>query len=96
MPRKAAKKTPVKTVTFELKAPDAKEVYLAGDFNQWDPGKTPLKANKKNGSWKGSLKLEPGRYHYKFVVDGHWWTDPANTNNEWNQYGTQNSILDVN
>jgi len=47
----------------------------------------------KDGSWKKSLKLNPGRYEYRFVVDGHWWTDPENPDRQENPYGQDNSVL---
>ena len=95
MPRKANAKPALKTINFTLSAPQAKQVYVAGDFNEWSPEKAPLKLDKKSGEWKGSLKLQPGKYQYKFVVDGNWWIDPACSKNEWNQHGTQNSIIEI-
>ena len=31
-----------------------------------------------NNSWKGTFPLDPGKYQYKFVVDGEWKLDPCN------------------
>jgi len=33
-------------VTFSLTSPDAKEVILMGDFNQWNPKVHPMKKTK--------------------------------------------------
>ena len=55
-------------------APDAHEVFLAGDFNGWDPRATPMKHIAEN--WKAVLKLVPGFYSYNFVIDGKWVCDP--------------------
>ena len=43
--------------------------------------------------WQIMLKLPAGIYEYKFIVDGHWMTDPANPNKVPNNYKTWNSIL---
>ena len=83
-----------KKVTFELMAPEAKNVLLAGDFNSWDTSSITLKKSKK-GLWKTSTTLTPGRYEYKFVVDGEWWTDPGNPDTVQNTYGGVNSVKSV-
>ena len=95
MPRKTSVKPALKTVKFSLSAPHAKSVYLVGDFNDWVPTETPLKLEKKSGTWKSSLKLKPGKYQYKFVVDGSWLNDPANGSTITNSFGSQNSIVEV-
>lgn len=56
---------------FTCQAPDAKSVYLAGTFNDWSESGTPLKKNR-NGNWSTILSLPPGRYEYKFLIDGRW------------------------
>ena len=56
---------------------DAREVYLAGDFNGWNGGE--LLMNRDARGWSLSYVLAPGNYGYKFVVDGQWITDPQNT-----------------
>ncbi len=79
-------------VVFEYVDPAAKTVALAGDFNQWDAGNRPL-ARLPGGRWTVSIKLEPGTYHYRFVVDGDRWVeDPLNNERAPNDYGTFNSI----
>lgn len=80
--------------SFELAAPYASEVLLIGDFNAWNAGGIPLK-KCKNGSWKLELELTPGKYEYKFIVDGEWQNDPANTNTVINSFGTTNSVKEI-
>ncbi|RVU02947.1 hypothetical protein EOD41_03145 [Mucilaginibacter limnophilus] len=66
------------TVAFKLKGyQNAKKVCVAGNFNNWKPDNLYLK--KLNNEWLMSLVLKPGNYQYKFIVDGNWMTDPANT-----------------
>lgn len=62
--------------TFATRAPDAKNVRLAGSFNGWDPEATPMRRNE-HGVWMVTLQLEPGRYEYKYVVDGTWRCEEA-------------------
>jgi len=67
------------TIQFKLKGyADAKKVSVAGDFNNWEPGKLSLK--KTNSGWTLSLILGAGNYGYKFIVDEKWITDPQNQN----------------
>jgi 1,4-alpha-glucan branching enzyme len=88
------------SVTFQYSAPSAKAVYLAGQFNGWlenDNGKIKEKPEwllKKddNGNWKITIQLAPGNYPYKFVVDGEWKVDPANSNTIDDGFGGQNSV----
>ena len=83
-----------KKINFELLVPEAHRVTLVGDFNTWDPNSIPM-AREKSGNWKAELKLKPGRYEYKFVVDGEWWTDPANREIAQNLFGSLNSVKEV-
>ena len=88
-----AKKEAAKSVTFSIHAEKGKEVYLAGEFNDWNPkGK---KMSFKNGVYSTSLKLAAGMYQYKFVIDGTWCADPENINAVPNDQGTFNSVIAV-
>jgi len=58
-------------IKFSFNFPEAKEVFLAGDFNGWDIQSIPLK-KKGKGAWEAKLNLFPGRYEYKLMVDGAW------------------------
>lgn len=86
--------TPLPATEFRLFAPEAKEVSLVGDFCDWQGDECPMR-RAKDGSWKKRLQLHPGRYEYRFVVDGHWWTDPENPARQQNPYGQDNSVLIV-
>lgn len=80
--------------TFTLIVPNAGKVAVTGSFNSWDKSGTPLKKDK-GGKWTGGLNLKPGRYEYKFIVDGQWWTDPANKNKVRNSFGSENSVIEI-
>ena len=83
--------TNAQKVQFELFAPDAEKVCLAGSFNHWDPLKSPLKKNQK-GLWKKSLSLPPGRHEYRFLVDDRWENDPSCPASVDNGFGGQNNV----
>lgn len=78
--------------TFRLPGfANANAVYLAGDFNRWDPKAFAMK--RDGDAWTFSVHLSPGKHLYKFVVDDKWIVDPANKQWEQNEYGTGNSVL---
>jgi 1,4-alpha-glucan branching enzyme len=81
-------------VVFAAKFENAGEVLVAGDFNNWNPV-SPMKANARPGLWTMKLPLRPGRYRYRFVVDGKWMTDPHNQYVEANQFGELNNVIEV-
>ena len=63
--------------TFRLEGyPDARAIYLAGDFNDWTPNS--LRMKRSGNAWVISVYLPVGKHLYKFVVDGNWIKDPAN------------------
>jgi 1,4-alpha-glucan branching enzyme len=70
----SVKKT-AKPVNFVCVAPEAKQVTLVGDFNDWDPAAQPLK-RQPDGSWTGQITLGHGHHHYQFLVDGKAVLDP--------------------
>jgi chromosome partitioning protein len=80
---------------FTLKADGAKEVHLVGDFNNWSLSNDSLLWQNEKGFWQKRLFLEPGRYRYKFVVDGRWTIDPHNEQIESNPYGGTDSVLEI-
>jgi chromosome partitioning protein len=82
-------------VVLSVKAPDAKEVYLAGEFNNWKLDENS-RMEKNNGCWTKRLNLNSGKYRYRFVIDGNWSEDPENSLTQLNTYGTLDSLLEVN
>ncbi|MGO8926029.1 MAG: hypothetical protein ACLQU3_03910 [Limisphaerales bacterium] len=81
-------------VSFVFLDLGAKQVSLSGDFNGWSPSATPMRRDS-SGHWETTADLAPGRYQYKFVVDGEWVPDPHAHENVWNQHGTLNSVIEV-
>ena len=82
-------------VRFAARFEGASKVLIAGDFNNWSPVSTPMASNDAPGMWITKLPLNPGRYRYRFVVDGRWLTDPHNVNVETNQFGELNNVVEV-
>jgi 1,4-alpha-glucan branching enzyme len=81
-------------VAFSFKTTAADEVILMGDFNNWNSKKHPMK-NDGSGMWSKTVVLSPGKYEYKFFVDGKWKKDPQNVQTCSNCFGTQNSVLNL-
>ncbi len=81
-------------ILFTCDAPDANEVYLAGEFNSWLP-MTDLMTRGEDGVWRLVVSLDPGRYEYKFVIDGTWTEDAGNPETVPDPYGGSNSIVNV-
>jgi 1,4-alpha-glucan branching enzyme len=86
---------------FSCHAPHAGVVCVAGTFNGWEPAATPL-TRRADGTWAVTLDLPPGRYEYKFVVDGRWCCEPgceepAPTCSHCvpNPFGTMNRVVEV-
>ncbi|MFH1281600.1 MAG: AAA family ATPase [Candidatus Omnitrophota bacterium] len=84
----------LQTVTLRVSAPDAKEVYLAGEFNNWKLD-DDSRMEHNNGCWTKHLSLNSGKYRYRFVIDGNWFEDPANPLSQLNSYGSLDSLLEV-
>lgn len=83
------------SVTFVLVAPQARSVALAGDFNDWDSARMPMR-QEASGLWTVDVPLQPGRYQYAFVVDGRRFVaDPAAPRAVGDDFGTPTSVVTV-
>ncbi|HRF47927.1 MAG TPA: isoamylase early set domain-containing protein [Anaerolineales bacterium] len=84
-------------VTFTMPALEhVSKLYLVGDFNDWSIVLNPL-TQGADGSWATTLPLDAGRsYQFRyFDNNGHW-------HNDWkadaylpNQFGGENSLVQV-
>jgi 1,4-alpha-glucan branching enzyme len=83
-----------KKQTFSFNAPAAISVQLVGDFTHWQSAPVQLKKSK-DGVWRATVDLEPGTYHYRFLVDGEWRDDPECTVRVTNPFGSANSVRQV-
>ena len=82
-------------VAFVLSSREAEEVYLCGDFNQWIPRSLPMIRHGEDNWWEKRLVLKPGRYEYKFIVNGVWIHNPDAPENVPNVHGSLNSVVEV-
>ncbi|GJP36409.1 hypothetical protein CLOM_g20919 [Closterium sp. NIES-68] len=77
-------------VSFSWSGPGA-EVLLTGDFLNWEV-KIPL-VKLPNGTFSARQKLPPGRYAYKFIVDGVWQHSPDDATISDGAGGFNNSLV---
>jgi len=95
-PVNTASAPPANTVRYQFtfKAPEAKEVCLAGNFNHWQVCETPLQRVGED-LWSVSVELPKGRYEYMFVVDGRWVPDPTARGYIQDGFGNRNAVLQL-
>lgn len=79
---------------FRSRFPEASEIQIAGDFNDWMPHTTPMR-RLPDGDFEVRLKLPKGKYRYRLVVDGRWSHDVFNPAIETNEYGELNSVVEI-
>ena len=94
----AALAEPSREVVVRYRHPAANDVRIAGDFNGWVPDKGVRSLIESDGEtrvWTKILRLPPGTYQYRYVVDGEWRDDPENPECEPNAVGGRNSVLVV-
>jgi len=82
-----------KGVVFTFKSPAARDVRLAGDFNDWVPDKNVETRLGPDGIWEKTVRLGPGVYQYRYFVDGEWQSDPSNPRRVSGPAGGVNSVL---
>jgi hypothetical protein len=79
--------------------PDSKptQIFLAGSFNDWKPSndKFLMKDDDGDGTYSITVKLAPGTYEYKLVIDGQWTKDPYSPSDAPDGFGGRNGKFDV-
>jgi len=82
-------------VRFTLEWPGARKVYLAGDFNGWECGAKRMRRSRRGKDvFATCLNLAPGRYEFKYIVDGEWVCCPVSDRTP-NAFGGENSVIVV-
>jgi 1,4-alpha-glucan branching enzyme len=79
-------------VDLTFYGPDAKTVYVAGDFNAWNTKSLPM-TKGRDDIWRLTIKLPMGRHEYKFYVDGAWAQQLPCSTTTFNSYGTYNCVI---
>lgn len=69
-----------------------KDLQIAGDFNDWIPDHD-VETRVVNDTVQKVLKIRPGSYQYRVIIDGKWQEDPANPTRVSNSFGGSNSLL---
>jgi Glycogen recognition site of AMP-activated protein kinase len=90
--------TPAGVVRFNYQPPGrVKKIYLAGNFNGWNPsnGEYLLSDEDGDGIYSITINLEPGTYQYKFVIDSRWTKDPHAPGSHPDGFGGQNGKFEV-
>lgn len=80
-------------VTFALpREPAAENACVCGDWDGWQPDHT---MQRKNGEWKYTLELEPGKeYQFRYLVNGaQWLNDPNADKYVPNPFGSENFVV---
>jgi 1,4-alpha-glucan branching enzyme len=85
---------PSREVEFAFLAPNAKKVFVAGKFNNWNTKSIPMKKGK-DGTWRVKMKLSPGTYEYKYFADDAWVQDIPGAALVPNSFGTYNIVITV-
>jgi hypothetical protein len=75
-----------------IRAPDAKRVELAGDWNQWA---TMPATRADDGRWYADVRLPRGEYRYAFRIDGARWAVPDGASTVDDGFGGQSALLTV-
>ncbi len=61
---------------FQFFRPQARRVYLAGEFNNWRQDDLPM-VRTASGYWVARLQLPSGAYRFRYLADGQWFVDYA-------------------
>ena len=93
-PQSKAMKKLKRKVIFEYYAPMARRVHVAGTFNNWNLEACALRKDR-SGKWKTALSLPPGRYEYRYLVDGIWENDQRPVECVPNAFGSWNCVVTV-
>jgi 1,4-alpha-glucan branching enzyme len=81
-------------VEFLFFRPQAQQVELIGDFNQWRPGDLPMHRTA-GGFWRASVQLPPGEFRFRYLADGQGFPDYAAFGLQPGPYGLD-SVVHVN
>jgi len=84
-----------KKTSFTVELPDAQNVVLVGDFNEWNSNATPMKKSRKSGVWKADVQLTSGEYEFRYLVNESQWLNDEQAPTVQNTFGSENSVAKV-
>ena len=79
-------------VEFSFFRPAARQVHLAGDFNNWRMGELPM-VRRGDGYWTARMRLPAGEFKFRYCADGEWFTDFAAFGVEPGRFGMDSVVL---
>lgn len=82
----------LREVVFRFDEHGHRKIQIAGEFNDWTPDKG-VETKNQDGALQKILRVPPGGYEYRLVIDGVWQADPDNPEVVSNQFGDNNSVL---
>ena len=94
MLEKVATRPVSRRVAITVKAAEARDVRVTGEFTGWGTQGIRL-SHDGAGRWRTVLTLEPGEYQYRLLVDGAWKDHAEAAQRVANPFGTENCILKV-
>ena len=80
---------------FFIRAPGAHSVKVGGTFNNWNVNEDSVLERHDDGIWSKEVRLSPGIYQYKFVIDDIWTEDKNNPRVAEDTFGGRNSVIEV-
>lgn len=96
MSPRSVKPSASRRVTFRFTGESGDVVTLHGSFNNWENEYRQFKESKGTpGEFTCVCVLKPGRYEYKFQVNGKWILDDLNPNVTANPFGSLNNCLEI-
>ena len=87
-------KNNLRPTNFLLLAPKAREVFVVGDFNDWQVGAHPM-TRQPDGGWRAQIPLNHGHHHYLFLVDGKPTLDPRAQGTARNEQNEKVSLIAI-
>jgi Glycogen recognition site of AMP-activated protein kinase len=89
-----AETSDLKEVVFRFDITESNRIQIAGEFNNWIPDKH-VETEILDGALQKILRVRPGGYEYRLIIDGVWQQDPANPMAAPNDMGGYSSLLNV-
>ena len=80
-------------VRFRFDHPSTEQVYLVGDFNDWNECSHPM--HRVHSQWVLDILLPPGEFEFKYLVGTNWFNDYAADKYVPNCWGSENSVVVV-
>ncbi len=64
------------TAEFTFYRPQATQVFVAGEFNDWREGELAM-SQTDDGTWRARMRLPNGEFKFRYCADGVWYADYA-------------------